>query len=90
MSKKARRSWVYEISHSTVIMKHRRDSHVLIENVITHPRVQRPLLSVPGGYRIWNKLLIMIDNADDVVLELPITKEQRDALGGSEWWGDDE
>lgn len=87
MSKLPKRcTWVWEMSKDEVILKERRDWVLLIEGLFTSRPLESVLLRLPGGYRLWSRVLIWIDKTDTTVLRLPITAEQRQVLDTDGWW----
>lgn len=65
---------------------HKKDHALLAEIFICNAWVQFVLLHLPGGWGLWNKILLWTATKEERVLTVPATLEMLAALAPEEEW----
>lgn len=71
---------------ATLGLYHKSDAAVMAEIVVCNRWVEFVLLHLPGGYWLWNKVLLWTTTKEERVFTIPATPEMLKAIAPEEEW----
>lgn len=71
---------------ATLGLYHKSDHAMLVEIIVCNRWVEFILLHLPGGYSLWNRLLLWTATKEERILTLPATKEMLAVIAPDEQW----
>lgn len=79
-------SVIFGKDEASIGLYHKSDSAMLAEILVCNRWVEFVLLHLPGGYRLWSKILSWTTTKEERVLTIPATKEMLAVIAPDERW----